>query len=159
MLRLSLSKPPADVFDELAGPARARLADLSPAWPRVLELFYQFEEELFATEGASGADGAWSDYGAEPKYRAFKEKILGSSRPILVWSGELRDQMTSALETSATPRSLNITAGGLAASMSSGGVGPFGEPYPARPVVSLTADQHRQLFDVVRRFVLFGDVP
>lgn len=46
--------------DELQA-LQARLADLRPAWVVVRAIFYNIERELFDSNGASGAGGAWEE--------------------------------------------------------------------------------------------------
>jgi phage gpG-like protein len=67
-----------------------RVEDLRPVWPRVQELFYEFENQAFESEGASSAVGKWA--ALSERYSKWKERHY-PGRPILQRTDALRSSL------------------------------------------------------------------
>jgi len=71
----------------------SRILDLSPAWERIHEDFIETELELFASEGASGADGSWD--GWTDSYADWREaNYPWAPENIMILEGGLLDSLT-----------------------------------------------------------------
>jgi hypothetical protein len=130
--------------------AAERAADLRPVWSAIQKRFLQIEAQLFDSQGASGKNGRWIAYSAEPRYRRIKQKIL--RRPVdnlvLRWipKGRLERSLTDASDPNhlfiAEPTRLTIgTRVKYAERLAQGGKTPFGETAPPRRAIDLTDKQ------------------
>lgn len=113
---------------------------------------------------SSGAYGGkrWADFAGEPKYRAFKDAIGALAQPLRWIPGQ--ERLVPALTDPRHPdhrwlRSqrgfeLKITIP-YVASIEAGGIGPFGERFPARPIFpSRSVQLLRGIREEIKRSVL-----
>ena len=72
---------------DVLGIMSSRIKDWRPAWNRIHDDFTgHVMVQQFATQGARGPSGKWTDYRVEPVYAAYKKRVLGSKFPILRWA-------------------------------------------------------------------------
>lgn len=102
---------------------------------------------------SSGAYGGrrWADFAGEPKYRAFKDAIGALAQPLRWIPGQ--ERLVPALTDPRHPdhRWLKTQRGfeleisiPYIASIEAGGIGPFGEKFPARPIFPPSSTQLRR---------------
>lgn len=152
-----------DTINRKIGLVAEVIGDLAPTFRSVIGPYMvQHMRSQFSTEGAHGG-APWAGYDKEPKYRAYKRAILGHLS-ILRWQKggpyELLYPSLTALGHPAnifrvTPTSAVFgTSVPHAEELNRGGIGPFGEPYPARKIIAMTGQQKNQLFVEIQRDIL-----
>lgn len=139
---------------------RQKVEDLSGAWPAVHQALLEHTRKLFASEGATGRHGKWDRYTGEPKYKAFRDRILGPNEPILHFGSYSR--LAPSLTSPSHPDHVFIgrptrmefgTRVPYADRLAQGGVGPFGERYPPRRAIDLTEDDAQSVVRAVLRHI------
>lgn len=150
---------------------KARLAgneERARGWVELLsgqlhEFLLARSREAFASAGASEG-AAWAPL--EPAYARYK-KARGGGAEILRWYGA-RERLYPSLTIAAHPDHLfRVSAEGLvfgsrvphAARLETGGIGPLGEPYPARDVLHLGERSRAHLAQLVGAYVASGATP
>lgn len=108
-----------------------------------LQAFFMYQYKIsFDTQGRA-QDERWTDYRREPKYEAFKKAITGEVK-VLRWKGS--DRLYRALTSRGSSDQVFIvsqegatfgTSLPYADDLMRGGVGPFGEKFPARKFMAL----------------------
>ncbi|MGE0131874.1 MAG: phage virion morphogenesis protein [Blastocatellales bacterium] len=132
-----------DALDELG----ATFKDFRPVFIEASREFYQIEREQFASEGRSGTSGKWN-----PLTRAYAKwkQVAAPGKPILELTGTLRRSLTRPNARYSTRRiteeELLIGTTDPKAVFHFRGT----KKMPARPPVSLTAEQNRRIIKVVR---------
>ena len=119
----------------------------------------QHVEQNFRTLGAHGGGPTW-DFSGEPKYQAYKRSILDepwASMPL--WWSPGRARLVPSLTDPGHKDSFfrlgrsSIIFGSLHPNaeqlLGTGGIGPFGERFPARDPFKMTAFQEAELKDLV----------
>lgn len=136
---------PADVHDDLQA------------------FFIARQRRSFRTSGRSERS-KWAGFSREPKYRTLKQRLTGDLRPLL-WSGggRLYDSLTQANSSDQTFRVTGDTIRfgsrvPYAHRLYTGGIGPFGERYPARNFLKLSDRSMDVLSNLILR-TLAGDRP
>lgn len=129
----------------------------------VLPWIVEFVRLQFGTQGAHGASGRWADYSGEPKYRAYKQAMVGHLK-LLRWEigGEYEQLYPSLVNPGHSLNNTEIeddrflyeTLVPHAPDVASDTIGPFGEPSPARPPIAVGAQQRTDLFRDIRRDML-----
>jgi len=145
---------------------RLRLAsvvvqNLAPTFDQILHPYMQRHmERQFQSDGRYGG-ATWAGYGGEPQYRAFKRSIGASMRP-LRWLPGRQERLFPSL-TSKGPYSVRETRRDSASygtklpyakQLEVGGVGPFGEAFPRRKIISTLPDQRAQMIELIRQDIM-----
>ena len=99
--------------------------------------------------GGKHSGNPWS-FVSEPKYRARKTALWGStygSRPLALPPGRspLRDAVASQPRVSGVTLTARVDHPNAKRLFKTGGVGPFGEPYPARNPYQMSAQQRAEV--------------
>lgn len=152
-----------DTINRKLGLVEEVIGDLAPTFRSVVGPFMtQHMRAQFSSEGAYGGS-PWAGYDAEPKYRAYKRAILGHLS-ILRWQKggpyEILYPSLTALGHPANifrvnPNSVVYgTSVPYAEDLNKGGIGPFGERYPAREIIAMTGQQKTSLFVEIQRDIL-----
>lgn len=138
------------------------IGDMTPTWRGVVGPFmYEHMDRQFRTQGAYGGK-PWAGYENEPFYRAYKRAVTGHLK-VLRWKPGERERLYPSLTQGLDPDNiLEITPTSFrfgtkvpyAADLNRGGVGPFGERYPARKIISFTDAQKNMLFVEIQRDIL-----
>jgi len=170
------------------GDVRERLDDLRCTWDRVLEIIWEYEQQLFEHEGATGEHPRWQELSDNPirfhgglGYRTWKEENYNT--PLLELTGKLRAQLTGHTQGEAPfigrertrltfgtnyeafagveyrPRSpRDRTAGNDLGGMHAEGRRHY-YPMPARPPIRVTRREAFDITDAILDWVLEGQVP
>lgn len=146
--------------------------------PTLNQVVYPYLREhiqrQFETSGAHGGGPTW-DFSGEPIYARQKTSLLGKnlgSKP-LVWEAgdaQLLPSLTNPQHPNAIFRlepSRLVVGSNLPyaeALLSTGGIGPYGEPFPARDPFRFTPEQQRELgeeilWDLRRRLRHYHKTP
>lgn len=165
-----------------------RADDIRCTWDRVLEIIWEYEEQLFDREGQTSEHPRWQELSDNPirfhgglGYRTWKEENYGT--PLLELTGKLRAQLTGHTQGEAPfigrertrltfgtnyetyagvedrPRSpLDRTAGNDLGGMHGEGRTRY-YPMPARPPIRVTRREAFDIADAILDWVLEGDVP
>jgi hypothetical protein len=116
--------------------------------------------DQFETGGRAGGN-QWASLDREPRYAAYKRRLVGNA-PILRWP-TANEQLYPSL---ANPRGTGHLASSSdaaarfgtsiphAAQLERGGIGPFGEPYPARQILALGPQRSAALFALLKADIL-----
>jgi len=132
--------------------------------PRIHDFLLIRERELFDSGGASEGK-AWAGYGAEPKYKAWKQAVLGDLT-VLRWKGGKAERLYPSLVDARSPHHVWRTGSDEVAMGTSlryaerlhrGGTNMFGEPMPARPLVGLGPRSVGRLAQLITLYVARGD--
>lgn len=139
-----------------------RLGDLRPVWKGAFQPWIlDFMRQQFLTQGRAGGR-PWAGYGGEPRYAAFKQRLLGHNR-LFRWDHRGgKERLYPALTTpnhpdqifAVSPTRASIGVVGPYAQLERGGVGPFKERFPARMILPRQARAERGLLGALRRGVL-----
>lgn len=132
------------------------VGDMKPTFERVFHP-YMLEHMKDQFESSGGAGGSpWASLDREPLYAAMKRRAVGNA-PVLRWptAGEvlypsLVSRGPSHIEKSGAARARFGTAVPHAAQLEKGGVGPYGERYPARKILVLGARRTADLMSLTR---------
>lgn len=187
-----LTVPLADVcllaLHAYVGQVRDRLDDVRCTWNRVLEIIWDYEEQLFDNEGRTSEHPRWAELSDNPirfhgglGYRTWKEENYGT--PLLELTGKLRSQLTGYTQGEAPfigrertrltfgtnyetfagveyrPRSpLDRTAMNDIGGMHGEGRTRY-YPMPARPPIRVTRREAFEITDAILDWVLEGEVP
>jgi hypothetical protein len=148
-----------EITIEVAGVGRVRqmlqasaeaLGGFQDIWDEVVHpWFLGHMGARFATEGRYGGN-EWADYSAEPHYALYKKAIVGHFR-LLRWEmGGEYERLYPSLTDPNHPEHIYQrddtkarmgTSVPYAKDLEGGGVGPFGERYPGRTIISATQKQ------------------
>lgn len=150
----------ASKFRERLSLAERVVSDMSETFERVFHPYLlRHMKRQFETSGRY-AGAAWADYGQEPIYAAAKQRITGHLRilrwkpgqerlaPSLMTQGGLhiaRSDATTAQFGTRLPHAEQIERGG---------VGPYGERYPARLILFLPTRDRLELVGLLKADVL-----
>lgn len=132
---------PVELLTSLRELRRTNLGEITDRTAR--EVSVSFARQQLATGGRTGGK-AWAGYQGEPKYAAYKQAVVGHLDP-LRWGrqpGGLEDALTNP---SSRLRSWTKSGGKSKLTINlpyiddleRGGVGPFGERFPARSIFPL----------------------
>jgi phage gpG-like protein len=136
-----------DEFNRVFSRLDANFDDLTPIWPDVRDKFWLIEGEQFDSEGSKGASGPWKQL--SKRYAKQKVDRYGAGKKILEATGELRDSLTGNNPGSfywADPKEMAIgttLARGIYHQRGN-------EKMPARPPISMSDDQKRDLMKTVQ---------
>jgi len=129
--------------------------DLSPSWGELHAYLLIHAQQQERTSGSYGGQ-RWQGFGGERVYAAFKLATDGHLRPL---EGAPQDEVyLNSFQSSSSPWHIfrpNAAAMAFGSSLffgvdlEEGGVGPFGEPFPARPVLSYTSAQEMEMAEIV----------
>lgn len=165
-----------------------RADDIRCTWDRVLEIIWDYEEQLFESEGRTSEHPRWQDLSDNPirfhgglGYRTWKEENYDT--PILELTGKLKAQLTGYTQGEAPfigrehtrltfgtnyetfagveyrPRSpLDRTAGNDIGGMHAEGRTRY-YPMRARPPIRVTRREAFEITDAILDWVLEGEVP
>lgn len=135
------------------------IGDMTPIWRTVVHpWFLEHMKQQFETSGAHGGK-PWEGYGAEPKYAAYKQLMVGHLRP-LVWEIDGMERLRPSLVFAEdedhyavfTPSRIELgTMVPYAARLVHGGTGPFKEPYPGRAILAMSDAQKKKLITLIQR--------
>ena len=126
------------------------LADLSWLYDEVSHPWWvRHLRSQIETQGVHGGD-PWN-FANEPRYRAFKERAVGHD-DVFRWEPG-REQIVPSLteidhpmhDWTAKPLGYSLSTSAPHADVFEGGIGPFGEPYPARDPFRTREDQLAEL--------------
>ena len=136
------------------------VADVRPTLNAVVYPYMRMHvEENFRTLGRHGGGGGW-DFSGEPKYQAYKRAILDepwASMP-LWWSPGRAQLIPSLTDPGHKDGFFRLTRNSIIfgtlhpngeALLGTGGIGPFGERFPARDPFQMTPWQEAELKDLV----------
>lgn len=142
---------------------RLRLAsqvvqNLAPTFDRVfLPYMERHMKRQFESDGRYGG-ATWAGYGGEPQYRAFKRGIGASLRPLRWMPGKqerlapsLLKRDANSVQTTSRDAASYGTKLPYAKDLERGGIGPFGEPYPKRKIISTLPAQRQAMIDLIKR--------
>lgn len=126
------------------------LGDLSEMFDEVVHPWMiNHVRTQFETSGRHGG-AAWEGYGNEPKYKAFKRRVVGRLE-LLRWApDEGKERLYPSLVNTGHPdhvwqrdnHSARFgTSVPYASDLEEGGVGPFDERYPGRPILTFKKSQ------------------
>ena len=129
------------------------ISDMRPTVRRVRRDLVVLLQQHVATQGRSGGT-PWRGYSGEPKYRAWKQATTGHLDLLVM------DRANPVVLPSVTGGAFHptrISRDGLsfgtrhpfAVALHDGGIGPFGEPYPGRPLIAITSAQADGLVDTM----------
>jgi phage gpG-like protein len=145
--KIVISVDGKDEFNRVFTRLDANFDDLTPIWPDVRDKFWLIEGEQFDSEGSKGAAGPWKQL--SKRYEAQKVDRYGAGKKILEATGELRESLTGD-----NPGSFYWAD---KKEMAIGTVLPRGiyhhrgnDKMPARPPISMSDDQKRDLMKVVQ---------
>jgi len=144
-MNLTIAVTGAEQLRSQLDQAAIAFSDLTPLWPEIRDEFFAVEQELFATEGGSGAGGGWEPL--SPAYAAWKAAAFGT--PIEVRTGALMASLAgSGADVSMGPDSMTI--GTL---LSYAGYQQFGTSrMPARPVIDITESDRDRFIETARQW-------
>jgi|AntDeeMinimDraft_6_1070357.scaffolds.fasta_scaffold00404_8 phage gpG-like protein len=137
------------------------VSDLKTTFEEVYHPFMLVHmRDQFATGGRAGGQ-QWAGLEREPKYAAYKRNIVGNA-PILRWptaNEQLYPSLTNPrgaghLASSSDAAARFGTSIAHAATLDRGGIGPFGEPFPARPILALGPQRNAALFALLKQDIL-----
>ena len=141
MIRFELTVAGEKALDRAFNRVDQYISDFRNMWPAVTADFYSIEEELFNTEGGSGASGKWAPL--SPAYKKYKAKKF-PNQPILRATNNLFESLTGPDAPGSIYRAdkFELTIGSK-------------EPYavahqkglrvPRRPAISLTERDKRRM--------------
>lgn len=133
--------------------------DMEPTFDGVFHPFMLAHmRDQFESGGRAGGS-PWAGLEGEPRYAAFKRSIVGNAG-VLRWP-TLNEQLYPSLvsrgsghiERSSDAAARFGTAVPHAATLDKGGVGPFGERYPARKILALGPNRASQLYALIKQDV------
>lgn len=148
-----------DLAEARKGPRRItrdikRMQKLVPEWREVAHPYLlNHMERQFETGGAHGGK-RWANYASEPKYLSFKYNVAGTLRPLRWDDSGVRERLRPSLVLASHSEHVFLPGSQLlqfgtrvpwANSIYTGGVGPFGEPFPGRNPLAMTLQQKGQL--------------
>lgn len=149
MLRLRVEIDGLRQFDDAFGKIIRTLGDLTPIWPKVGEWFYETEQRLFFTEGASGGS-KW------PALSAAYDQEKGRTHPFMPLMRRT-DTLYRSLTRKGAPEgvyqetkdslTLGSTRRGAKAHMRPSG------RRPARPPIQISRQDADKMMKIVRRKV------
>jgi len=140
-----------------------RIEHWTDAAPRLHDFLMVRMREKYDSAGSSEGT-PWADYGAEPKYKAFKGAVLGDLT-VLRWKGGDERLYPSLVSTRHPEHVFKVgqnkvevgTAVPYAARIERGGKNMFGEPAPARDIVGLGDRSVLRLVQLLTVYVARGE--
>lgn len=142
--------------------AAKRVGDLRPVWKGSFQPWLlDFLRSQFQTRGRTGGK-PWAGYANEPKYAAFKQKLVGHNR-LFRWDMRGgKERLYPALTRpnhpdqilSISPTRASIAVTGPYAKLQRGGRGPFGEKFPARQIFPARGRAQQALVTELQRGLL-----
>lgn len=151
-------------MDRFLGVAHEVVGDMRGIWAQVVRPFMlEHMDAQFNTLGAHGG-APWESLDNEPIYRAYKARLLGESLALKVlwWSAD-REQLRPSLVSpthgsqvfdSDQKKMFFGTKVPHAGDLISGGIGPFGEPFPGRAIFAMTGAQRKGLVTLMQRAIV-----
>lgn len=160
-LRIKHGRGADAAFDRMVGITRD--VETERIWPMVVRdvvhpWVLEKTKENIDSHGALVGE-SW-DYAGEPKYRAYKQMVVGHNK-VLRWAGG-RERLYPSLTSSSHGEHLfdlqktSATIGSrvpYADRLTQGGSGPFGEDYPGRTIMPGTPDLNKRLATQVQRYI------
>lgn len=149
-------------FDRQLGLAKDIIGSLKETFEDVVHPYVlDHVKAMFRTQGSHGG-ASWAGYRQEPKYAAYKASVLDLADPtdrLMRWAPDNERLYPSLVAPShpqhifqASDDSVRIgTSVPYAKRLATGGTGPFGEPFPGRPMFAMTRSQKSQLVTEVQR--------
>lgn len=146
----------AQGFRKRLSQAERVVSDLSETFEQVFHPFMlRHMKRQFETSGRYGG-AAWADYSQEPIYAAAKQRITGHLR-ILRWKPG-QEQLAPSLMTQGGLHVARSEPGHAefgtrvphAGQLERGGVGPYGERYPARLILFLPSRDRLELVGLIK---------
>jgi phage gpG-like protein len=143
---------------------RLRIERWTDTAPRLHDFLLVRQRDLFAT-GGSSEGMKWAGYGGEPKYKAWKQAVLGDLT-VLRWKGGKNERLYPSLTDPRHPHHVfdvgsNRVAMGTSLSYAKrlhrGGKNMFGEPMPARPLVGLGERSTMRLAQLLAVYIARGN--
>lgn len=123
------------------------VSDLTPYWDDIQSLFYKTAQQIFKSEGASGAGGKWKELSTP--YKQIKAKQWGNV-PILTASGRLQDSLTSETSDSVVEKQKDSLT--LGSSVEYGVYHQYGtSKMPKRAPIELTQEQKYEMLRALTR--------
>lgn len=160
MPRINISALGVQQVDRTLFGLRQKLGDLTEGWHEVHKELIEIERRLFESEGSTGQHGRWDRYSGEPKYAAFRARILGPTEPVLRWGSRSRlaPSLTFADHPDhvfrAGPAKMAFgTSVPYAGRLAQGGVGPFGERYGPRRAIDLRSEDATSVARALLRWI------
>lgn len=152
-----------DVVKRKIGLAFEVLGDLTEVWDDSIHPFMiDHMKSQFKSDGAHGGS-PWALYGAEPKYTAYKIALVGHLTP-LRWQkgGPFERLFPSLVDRSDRDHVWESSAKGAvfgtslpyAGDLNAGGIGPFGERYPARKIIAMRQDQKKKMISAIQQAIV-----
>ena len=129
-----------------------RIQDLRPSWPAVAKEFFEIEQDLFRSEGSSGASGRWA-----PLSRQYEEQKVREHGSFALFAGVLI--RTGAMSNALTRKGAAHQVYEEQADSLTIGTGlPYPRAHmkpwrnrPARPPIDLTDRDRERMRKVLRR--------
>lgn len=150
-------------YQRTLGRAEQVVQNLAPSFDQVFHPFMLSHMRDVFRSGGAAAGQTWRGYASEPRYGAFKARILAQARPQpLRWQPGKKERLFPSL-TSEGGEHVHVsnsqaarfgTSVPYAARLEEGGIGPFGEPSPARPMVRIDAARTSDLVALLKQDVL-----
>lgn len=139
------------------------LGDLQPVFDAAMHPFMLTHmKRQFASDGAYGG-APWALYAREPKYTAYKIALVGHLTPLRWQKGGPFERLYPSLVDKSHPEHVWKSDGKgasfgtrvpHAASLNEGGVGPFGERYPARKIIAMRNESRKELISAIQREIV-----
>jgi len=133
--------------------------DMAPSFDQVFHPYMLAHMQDVFRSGGAAAGRVWRGYEGEPRYGAFKAAVLAQARPQpLRWKPGEKERLFPSLvyeggehvHTTSRSAARFGTAVPYAARLEEGGIGPFGEPSPPRPMLRLDAVGSARLAEVLK---------
>lgn len=164
MIAVSIGGRGVKAYERVLGVNQEVLGDLKPILDAsVAPYMLEHMRRQFDTLGAHSGQ-PWATLKGEPLYYAFKKRILGkglADKPL--WWSRQREQLRPSLTDPAHGHhayrsgdngALFGTTVPHAQALLDGGVGPFGEDYPARNFFHMSQGQRKELTTLIQREVI-----
>lgn len=163
-MKLTIGGPGVAAFDRILGIAEDIVGDMRPIWDSVVRPFvFEHMKLQFDTLGGHGGE-PWKSLDGEPKYKAYKKALLGESlaNKVLWWSDEGARLRPSLVVPGHAEQEYLSDRGKFffgtrvehAASLIEGGVGPFGESFPARNIFRISQSDRKRLVTLIQREIV-----
>lgn len=139
------------------------IEDLAPSFDQVFHPFMLAHMRDVFRSGGAAAGAKWRGYDGEPRYGAFKARVLGQARPQpLRWQPGKQERLYPSLteeggdhvHTTGRSAARFGTAIPYAARLERGGVGPYGETSPPRVMLRIDAARTAEMAELLKEDIL-----
>jgi phage gpG-like protein len=154
MIRFTVDVDGTAEFDRAFNRVEHHIADLTPVWAEVKQQVFEIEQDQFQSGGAKGASGKWAEL--SPKCEEVKIRKYGTFAVIagpLIATERLYRSLSRETEDTvyiAEPQEMTIGTSVPYAGYHQKGTSKM----PARPPISLSGDQKKQIQKRIQRKLL-----